>query len=139
MPSPGSSWGSKKSTRKSAEPRVEPATVAGHQPAGPTTPTVDRAASAEPATSSATSATRAQAHLRDGLACTNGFVLPLPEVLVPLAAGRFDAESALTDPETREAVRDLLVALAAWTRRLGAADVAVASSRGRRPCPRSGR
>jgi chromate reductase len=70
---------------------------------------------------------RAQAHLRDGLSYTNGLVLPLPEVLVPLAASKFDAESSLTDPETREAVRDLLVSLAAWTRRMGAADEAVAS------------
>ena len=70
---------------------------------------------------------RAQAHLRDGLAYTNGLVLPLPEVLVPLAASKFDAESTLTDPETREAVRDLLVSLAAWTRRMGAADEEVAS------------
>jgi chromate reductase len=70
---------------------------------------------------------RAQAHLRDGLAYTNGFVLPLPEVLVPLAAGKFDAESDLTDPETRNEVRDLLVSLAAWTRRLRSAEETVAS------------
>jgi len=70
---------------------------------------------------------RAQAHLRDGLSYTNGLVLPLPEVLVPFADSKFDAESSLTDPETREAVRDLLVSFAAWTRRMGAADEAVAS------------
>jgi chromate reductase len=70
---------------------------------------------------------RAQAHLRDGLSYTNGLVLPLPEVLVPFADSKFDAESTLTDPETREAVRDLLVSFAAWTRRMGAADEAVAS------------
>jgi chromate reductase, NAD(P)H dehydrogenase (quinone) len=61
---------------------------------------------------------RAQAHLRDGLAYTNGLVLPLPEVLVSRAGERFDAESNLTDAETREEVRDLLKALAAWVRRL---------------------
>ena len=70
---------------------------------------------------------RAQAHLRDGLSYTNGFVLPLPEVLVPFADSKFDAESSLTDPETREAVGDLLVSFAAWTRRMGAADEEVAS------------
>jgi chromate reductase len=70
---------------------------------------------------------RAQAHLRDGLAYTNGYVLPVPEVLVPLAAAKFDAEGNLTDAETREAVRDLLVSLAAWTRRLRSTDEAVAS------------
>lgn len=61
---------------------------------------------------------RAQAHLRDGLAYTNGFVLPLPEVLVDLASDKFDAGGNLTDRGTQEEVRDLLVSLAAWTRRL---------------------
>ena len=61
---------------------------------------------------------RAQAHLRDGLAYTNGLVLPLPEVLVSSAAAKFDAENTLTDEETREEVRDLLKALVAWVRRL---------------------
>jgi chromate reductase len=61
---------------------------------------------------------RAQAHLRDGLAYTNGFVLPLPEVLVDLASDKFDDDGDLTDPGTQEEVRDLLVSLAAWTRRL---------------------
>jgi chromate reductase len=70
---------------------------------------------------------RAQAHLRDGLAYTNGFVLPLPEVLVPHAAEKFDAESNLTDPETRDGVRDLLVSLASWTQRLRSADESIAS------------
>jgi chromate reductase, NAD(P)H dehydrogenase (quinone) len=61
---------------------------------------------------------RAQAHLRDGLAYTNGFVLPLPEVLVDLASDKFDEEGNLTDAATHEDVRDLLVSLGAWTRRL---------------------
>ena len=61
---------------------------------------------------------RAQAHLRDGLAYTNGFVLPLPEVLVDLASDKFDGGGNLTDRGTQEEVRDLLVSLAAWTRRL---------------------
>lgn len=61
---------------------------------------------------------RAQAHLRDGLAYTNGYVLPLPEVLVPMAGERFDADSNLVDPETRAMIVDLLKAFAAWTRRL---------------------
>jgi len=61
---------------------------------------------------------RAQAHLRDGLAYTNGFVLPLPEVLVGSARDKFDDAGNLTDADTRQDVYDLLVALAAWTRRL---------------------
>jgi chromate reductase len=70
---------------------------------------------------------RAQAHLRDGLAYTNGFVLPLPEVLVGQAHERFDEDGNLTDPSTREEIFDLLVALAAWTRRMQSSDHAVAS------------
>ena len=71
---------------------------------------------------------RAQAHLRDGLAYTNGFVLPLPEVLVGVAGEKFDDDGNLTDLETREEVRDLLVSLAAWTGRLlRSGDQAVAS------------
>ena len=61
---------------------------------------------------------RAQAQLRDGLAYTNGFVLPLPEVLVDQATDKFDADGDLTDEATGDEIRDLLVALAAWTRRL---------------------
>ncbi len=61
---------------------------------------------------------RAQAHLRDGLAYTNGLVLPLPEVLVDLARDKFDDDGELTDDATLAEVRDLLVALAAWTRML---------------------
>ena len=71
---------------------------------------------------------RAQAQLRDGLTYTNGYVLPLPEVLVPSAELKFDADGNLLDEATRLEVRDLLVALAAWTRRLGlSADAAAAS------------
>lgn len=63
---------------------------------------------------------RAQAHLRDGLTYTNGYVLPLPEVLVPLAAARFDADANLSDDETAGEIVDLLKAFAAWIRRLRA-------------------
>ena len=63
---------------------------------------------------------RAQAHLRDGLTYTNGYVLPLPEVLVPLARERFDDDGNLTDPETVAQIVDLLKALGAWIRRLRA-------------------
>ncbi|HET9852695.1 MAG TPA: NADPH-dependent FMN reductase [Candidatus Limnocylindrales bacterium] len=67
---------------------------------------------------------RAQAHLRDGLAYTNGLVLPLPEVLVDLGAAKFDGEGNLLDESTRGEVRDLLVSLAAWTRRMLPAEAA---------------
>lgn len=70
---------------------------------------------------------RAQAHLRDGLAYTNGYVLALPEVLVGVARDKFDADGNLHDGATRQEVRDLLVSLAAWTRRLQRFDEAIAS------------
>jgi chromate reductase, NAD(P)H dehydrogenase (quinone) len=63
---------------------------------------------------------RAQSHLRDGLTYTNGLVLPLPEVLVGLAGQKFDDDGNLVDEQTRQDVRDLLVGLAAWTRRFQA-------------------
>ena len=63
---------------------------------------------------------RAQAQLRDGLAYSGAIVLPLPEVLVPRAHANFDADGNLVDAATRVEVRDLLVALAAWTRRVAA-------------------
>ena len=71
---------------------------------------------------------RAQAHLRDGLAYTNGFVLPLPEVLVDFATEKFDDDGNLVDDETAAEVRDLLVSLAAWTRLLGRTGDAAAAS-----------
>jgi chromate reductase len=61
---------------------------------------------------------RAQTHLRDGFAFTGGIVLPLLEVLVPLADAKSDADGDLIDEETAENVHDLLRALAAWTRRV---------------------
>jgi chromate reductase len=71
---------------------------------------------------------RAQAHLRDGLAYTNGFVLPLPEVLVGFAGDKFDEAGNLIDPGTQQEVRDLLVSLASWTRRLAQSDGAAVAS-----------
>jgi chromate reductase len=61
---------------------------------------------------------RAQAHLRDGLGYTNGLVLPQPEVLVPFAGSRFDEDGNLHDDQTKDAIRDLLLALAEWVRQL---------------------
>ncbi len=49
---------------------------------------------------------RAQAHLRNGLAYTNGFVLPLPEVPAGVAGEKFDDDGNLTEPDTREEVRE---------------------------------
>lgn len=63
---------------------------------------------------------RAQLHLRQ--VCVSMNILPLnkPEVLVARAQEKFDAEGRLTDETTRGFIRDLLVALAGWTRQLRA-------------------
>jgi chromate reductase len=65
---------------------------------------------------------RAQAQLRDGLTYTGSLVLPLPELLVPLAGDKFDERGDLIDEATRTEIRDVLIALAAWTRRVGQVD-----------------
>ena len=61
---------------------------------------------------------RAQMHLRQ--VCVGCNMLPLndPEVLVMRAQEKFDASGRLADETTRRIIRDLLVGLADWTRRL---------------------
>lgn len=61
---------------------------------------------------------RAQYHLRQMFVFLNGLVLTRPEVMIANAPNRFDADGRLTDEPTREFVRKLLEALAAWTKRL---------------------
>lgn len=80
----------------------------------------DRPVAVMGATTTQGGTARAQAQLRDGLSFSGGIVLPLPEVLVPRARDSFDADGSLVDDATRAEVRDLLVALAAWTRRVAA-------------------
>ena len=45
-----------------------------------------------------------------------------------MAGAKFDDAVDLIDPDTRSDVRDLLVALAAWTRRMRVADDAAVAS-----------
>jgi chromate reductase len=61
---------------------------------------------------------RAQMHLRQSFVYLNGLLLNQPEVLIGNAPTRFDAEGRLTDEASREFIRKLLDALAAWTKRL---------------------
>jgi chromate reductase, NAD(P)H dehydrogenase (quinone) len=63
---------------------------------------------------------RAQLAIRPVLACDEAYVMPKPELYVVNAAQRFDAAGHLTDETVREAVRAVVVALGAWTRRLRA-------------------
>jgi chromate reductase len=62
---------------------------------------------------------RSQHHLRQVFVSTNMRPVQKPEVMVPLVQTKIDAAGRLTDEKTREAIRGLLVALAAWVRELG--------------------
>jgi chromate reductase len=66
----------------------------------------------------ATGTARAQYHLRQIGIFLNLHFVNKPEVMIANAGTRFDAEGRLTDEATRGFVRDLVVSLAAWTRRL---------------------
>jgi chromate reductase len=60
---------------------------------------------------------RSQLHLRQVCVFTNMHPVNKPEVLVSRAQDKFDAEGRLTDETTRGFIRDLLIALADWTRK----------------------
>jgi chromate reductase len=61
---------------------------------------------------------RAQYHLRQVCVFLDMHPLNKPEVFVARAHEKIDADGKLTDEPTRKILRDLLVALEAWTRRL---------------------
>jgi chromate reductase len=61
---------------------------------------------------------RGQLALRQSFVFTRSPVLFEPEVAVPRADEKFDADGRLTDEKTREYIRKLLEALAGWTERL---------------------
>ena len=61
---------------------------------------------------------RAQYHLRQMCVFLNMFPVNKPEVMIGLAQNKFDAEGKLMDETTRGFIKDLLVSLDAWTRKL---------------------
>ncbi len=61
---------------------------------------------------------RAQLALRQLSTAVNTLALNRPQVHVMRSWEKFDAEGTLTDEQTRQDIRALLEALAAWTRRL---------------------
>lgn len=61
---------------------------------------------------------RAQYHLRQTCVFLNMHPLNKPEVMVTFAQDKVDKEGRFTDQKTRDFVKDLLISLAAWTRRL---------------------
>lgn len=63
---------------------------------------------------------RAQYHLRQTCVFLDMIPLNKPEVMIPQAQNKFDAQGHLTDALSLKFIQDLMVALAAWTRRLKA-------------------
>jgi chromate reductase len=61
---------------------------------------------------------RAQYHLRQSFVFLNMIPVNQPEVMVSFAQEKVDKEGKVTDQKTREKIRELLEALAAWTNRL---------------------
>ena len=62
---------------------------------------------------------RAQYHLRQTFVFLNMHPINRPEVMVPFASDKVDQTGRLTDPKTKEKIRELLESLIVWTRRLG--------------------
>jgi chromate reductase len=61
---------------------------------------------------------RAQYHLRQTFVFLNMHPLNRPEVMIANADDRFDEKGNLTDQNTREHIKKLLVSLVEWTRKL---------------------
>lgn len=61
---------------------------------------------------------RAQYHLRQTCVYLDMVPLNKPEVMIPQAQNKFDAQGNLNDAASLKFIQDLMVALAAWTRRL---------------------
>jgi chromate reductase len=61
---------------------------------------------------------RGQMHLRHSCVFLDMHPLNKPEVLIFQAQNKFDANGKLTDEVARGLIRDLMAALARWTRRV---------------------
>ena len=64
---------------------------------------------------------RAQYHLRQSFVFLNMYPINQPEVMVPFVEQKVDQDGRLTDDKTRKKVRELLVALIAWTKKIRSA------------------
>ena len=65
-----------------------------------------------------TGTARSQYHLRQTFVFLDMHPINRPEVIVPFANEKIDEQGRVTDPKTREKIRELLESLIAWTRRL---------------------
>ncbi len=86
----------------------------------PEQPFLDKPIAIMGAASGAFGTARAQYHLRQCFVFLDSRVLSRPEVLVGLAASKFDDRGNLTHEETRDQVAAQMKALIAWVKRLTA-------------------
>jgi chromate reductase, NAD(P)H dehydrogenase (quinone) len=84
-----------------------------------TSPLTDKPVAVLGASPGRGSTARAQAQLRETFVFTGACVMPQPEVLVAAAASLFDADGNVTDDALLRSIGELVVALRAWTIRLG--------------------
>ncbi len=61
---------------------------------------------------------RAQYHLRQSCVYLNMHPLNKPEIMVPFAKDKIDAQGRLADEPTRAKIRELLASLVTWSKRL---------------------
>ena len=61
---------------------------------------------------------RAQYHLRQTFVFLNMFPINRPEVMMPFAASKVDAEGMINDADTRKYLQELLANLVDWSRRI---------------------
>ena len=61
---------------------------------------------------------RAEYHLRQSFIWLNMYPINAPEVMVPFAQEKIDANGRVTDEKTREKIKELLESLVTWTRKL---------------------
>ncbi len=64
------------------------------------------------------SGSRAQYHLRQVLVFLNAHALNKPEVMIPFVNEKIDSEGNITDDKTKEKIREQLIALVKWSKRL---------------------
>jgi len=87
----------------------------------PKQPFAGKAAAVMGASMSLLGGVRAQLHLRHSMVFLDMHAVNKPEVMIAQAQNKFDAAGNLTDEIARGLIRDLLAALAGWSRKLKAA------------------
>ena len=70
------------------------------------------------ASTSARGGARAQLDLRKIMVDINMYPMNRPQLIVAMAEEKFDSSSKLTDEKVRQRVRELVLALVAWTRKM---------------------